>query len=126
MPAGHPAELATSLGGVGMYKLEVAQNFVVSAVVGAVLMTLLKWKYRFLAIVAYPAFIMFWFPYQVSRQAGVAFGPDYTFASYFWNHLPFFGAFLVGASLGAGVAWTLKRRSIPAPPNNPLDRSRPW
>jgi len=110
----YPAGLIASLGGLGLYKLQIAESFVVSAVVGAILMTLLKWKYRLLAIVAFPAFILFWFPYQTSRQARDVLGPEYTFTFYFWNHLPYFASYLVGASIGAAMVWFIKRRHIPS------------
>lgn len=99
-----PVDTLRALGSSGLYALQMLESFVVAAAIGAILARLLKWRFKELAIVAVPSFLMVWFPLQVSIQAQKAgFGPEYNFPSYFVNHLQFFAPYVVGALLGAAA-----------------------
>jgi hypothetical protein len=121
-----PVETLQALGANGLYKAQMVESFVVSAMIGAGLMRVLRWRYRLLAIIAIPVFFMVWFPLQVTRQARqLGFGPEYNFATYFVNHLQFFAPSVVGALVGASLVWLIATKNGYVPPNKPLDRSRP-
>ena len=110
-----PVELLRALGSSGLYKFQIAESLIVSTLVGYGMTRLLTWKWRVPAILAMPAFILVWFPYQTSRQAREHFGPEYTFTRYFWNHFPYFSPYLIGAVLGVAAAVSVsKRKSLNA------------
>jgi branched-subunit amino acid transport protein len=111
-----PVEMLQALGAKGLYKAEMVESFVVSAMIGAVLMRALRWRYRLLAIIAIPVFFMFWFPLQVTRQARhLGFGPEYNFPAYFVSHLQFFAPSVLGALAGASVVWLVGTRNRARP-----------
>ena len=107
-----PVETLQALGAKGLYRAEMVESFVVSALIGAGLMRSLRWRYRMLAIIAIPVLFMVWFPLQVTLQARqLGFGPEYNFVAYFVNHLPFFAPSVVGALAGASLVSLIAKRN---------------